>query len=198
VLGLRGKFVVVYLGNAGAGHEVSTVLAAAEQLRGEPVVFLFVGGGSKWQGLTTARQERGLENIVILGYVAKEQTGALMAGCHAALITLREDAAGLISPSKLHAYLAIGLPVLYIGPPKSNVDSAIQTYGVGRSVRVGDASGVADFIRCLQADAELRAGFCLRSRTAFDSQYCDSCTLPQFDKILDNRSRQPVWAEITK
>ena len=43
-LGLSDQFVVLYLGNAGYGHEFDTVLNAAERLRDEPVTFLFVGG----------------------------------------------------------------------------------------------------------------------------------------------------------
>ena len=43
-----------------------------------------------------------------------------------ALITLDERSIGVMSPSKLHANLAAGLPVVYVGPQGSNVDEAIE------------------------------------------------------------------------
>ena len=45
---------------------------------------------------------------------------------------------GVMSPSKLHSNLAMSLPVIYIGPVKSNVDDAIQRFDFGVSIRHGD------------------------------------------------------------
>ena len=49
-----------------------------------------------------------------------------MAGADLALITLDDRGLGVMSPSKLHANLAAGLPVVYVGPEGSNVDEAIR------------------------------------------------------------------------
>ncbi|MFN7806420.1 MAG: glycosyltransferase, partial [Planctomycetaceae bacterium] len=43
--------VVLYQGNAGVGHEFETVVACAERLRDQPVIFRFVGGGKWWPWL---------------------------------------------------------------------------------------------------------------------------------------------------
>ena len=66
-----------------------------------------------------------LSNVVLRGYVPKDDTPAVMAGADLALITLDDRSLGVMSPSKLHANLAAGLPVLYVGPEGSNVDEAI-------------------------------------------------------------------------
>ena len=42
---LEGRFVVLYMGNMGFGHDFDTILQAAEQLKDSPVTFLFIGGG---------------------------------------------------------------------------------------------------------------------------------------------------------
>jgi glycosyltransferase involved in cell wall biosynthesis len=197
--GLKGKFIVLYLGNAGAGHEFDTLLKVADALRDDPIIFFFVGGGSRWSELARAKEQRGLANILLHGYVPKEQTGALMAECGAACITLRNEAAGLISPSKLHAYLALGMPVLYIGPRGSNVDEAITAHGVGVSVRVGDVTGAAAFLRLLLMDSAIRASFRVKARAAFDNYYNDFSTLPQFDTILDSlAAKQPSGRRVSQ
>ena len=80
-------------------------------------VFLFVGGGARWLELEAdVRGARASRNVVFRGYVPKDDTPAVMAGAHLALITLDERSLGVMSPSKLHANLAAGLPVLYVGP----------------------------------------------------------------------------------
>lgn len=179
-LDVGDRTVVLYLGNTGVGHRFDTVLKAAEQLRDE-AIFLFVGGGERWQDLQDAAAERDLPNVVFRTYVPKADTPAVMAGAHLALITLHDRSLGVMSPSKLHANLAAGLPVLYIGPSGSNVDEAITRYGAGCSVREGDTAGAVDAVRRLRADTEASA----RARRAFEEAYCDDAALPAFDRVLE-------------
>ena len=121
-------------------------------------------------------------------YVPKEETPAVMAGADGALITLDERSLGVMSPSKLHANLAAGLPILYVGPSGSNVDEAITASGCGRSLREGDVDGLVDAVRGLRDDPKARA----RARQAFEDRYCDEATLPRFDAILDAGPTAPL------
>lgn len=183
-LGLRGRFVALYLGNTGYGHEFDTALDAAAAMRDEPVTFLFVGGGSRLKEIEEGARARGLSNVVVHGYVAKEQTPALMASAGCALITLRDEALGVMSPSKLHSNLAMRLPVIYIGPEKSNVDDAIRRFGCGVSVRIGEVDRVVESLRGMMRDASLHAGLRAKARAAFDGAYCDLRTMPEFERVL--------------
>lgn len=172
--------VVLYLGNIGVGHRFDTVIEAAARL-GEEALFLFVGGGARLDEVEAAVRAHDLHNVALHGYVAKEATPAVMAGAHGALITLDERSLGVMSPSKLHANLAAGLPVLYVGPPGSNVDEAIRRFDCGSSLRHGDAEGLVAAVRALRGEQAVRA----RARAAFEQAYCDVATLPQWDAVLD-------------
>lgn len=178
-------FVVLYLGNAGFGHRFETVIEAAELLAGEPFVFLFVGGGQQWPWLAEAAGNRSLKNLILRPYVPKRETPSVMAFADCALITMRDRALGLISPSKLHANLAMSLPVLYIGPENSNVDIAIKQYDFGVSLRHGDASGAAAFLRRLRSNPEEYGALRKKARLAFDLAFTDSQALPRFDEVLE-------------
>jgi hypothetical protein len=171
---------VLYLGNTGVGHRFDTVLDAAGRLADE-ALFLFIGGGARWDELATAVHDRGLTNVVLRGYVPKDETPAVMAGADGALITLDERSLGVMSPSKLHANLAAGLPILYVGPEGSNVDEAIRATACGHSLREGDVDGLVGAVRGLRDDPKAAA----RSRQAFEDRYCDEATLPRWDAILD-------------
>ncbi|MCC7350825.1 MAG: glycosyltransferase family 4 protein [Phycisphaerales bacterium] len=182
---LAGKFIVLYLGNAGFGHRFDTIIQAARRLRDREVVFLFVGGGKAWDGLKEIRQREGLENFVLHGYVQQKQdTIRIMAAAGCALISLREDMAGVMSPSKMHANLAMGLPILYVGPAGSNVDEAIVRFGCGLSVREGDVDAVVGFIESAMADPASFGAMKIAARKAFETAYCDEKTLPMFERVI--------------
>jgi hypothetical protein len=161
------------------------MIDAAEQMKNEPVTFLFVGGGALRPWIHAQAEPKGLNNVRLCDYVPKEMTGAVMAVADCALITLENYAAGVMSPSKMHSNLASGLPVIYIGPPKTNVDAAIERFGCGVSLRVGRADQVVQFIRQMMGDPEKLAALRKRARLAFDEAYCERRTLPQFDAVLD-------------
>lgn len=182
--GGRRPPVVLYLGNLGVGHRFDTVVAAAEEL-GDDATFVFVGGGARRDELAAMAAERGLANVVLHGYVPKDDTPRLLQGAAAALITLDERSLGVISPSKLHANLAAGLPVLYVGPEGSNVDEAIARFDCGVSLREGDVDGLVAAVRSLSAGGVVADARRARSRTAFEEAYSDAVTLPQLDRIID-------------
>ena len=184
------SFPILYLGNAGYGHDFETVLDAAELLRGTPAYFAFFGGGIRMGDLEAGVRRRALENVAIHGYVAKGNTPALMMGAKCALITLRDDALGVMSPSKMHSNLAMGLPIIYVGPERSNVDDAIKRFGCGISLRHGQDAELAAFVRHMIADPEAHRELRDRARRAFDEAYSDACTLPQFDSIVSGCERK--------
>jgi colanic acid biosynthesis glycosyl transferase WcaI len=191
-LGLGQRFVILYLGNAGFGHSFETMMDAAEALGAEPISWLFVGGGSKWPWLAEEARRRGLKHVHLLPYVPKQMTPSVMAAADCALITMNAEAVGVVSPSKLHGNLAMGLPILYIGPGGGNVHEALEAFGAGVSLRPGDVAGVTTFVRHLISDPSERNRFSQRARQAFEARYADSVGLPLFDVALERiRSELP-------
>lgn len=184
--GFDGRpFTVLYLGNAGYGHSFTSVLEAARILRSEPVSFVFVGGGVRWRELEDAIHTSGLTNVTLKGYVPKSETLSTMRAADCALITLHDFALGVMSPSKLHSNLAMGLPVLYVGPEGSNVDEAIRTYRCGVSIRNGRPEEIAEWIRRVMQSPDELSGLRERARSAFEQAYCDKQALSKFDGVID-------------
>ncbi|MFL5798810.1 MAG: glycosyltransferase family 4 protein [Actinomycetota bacterium] len=187
--GLADRFVVLYLGNLGYGHPTETIVEAAARLEDDRVAFLFVGGGVRYPELQERAAERGLGNVLLRGYVSKDETPAVLAGADCALISLEAGSLGIMSPCKLHPSLGMGVPVVYVGPAGTNVDEAIERYGCGFSVRQGDADGLVRAIRSLRDDRRLAAWMSRNARAAFEDAYSDERTLPQFDALLDHPTR---------
>jgi len=189
VLGTELPPYVIHMGNAGYGHDFATTAEAAQALQAEPVGFVFIGGGARWSWLEAAKHERALANWHLIPYLPEDQLAAALSGALCALITLRDSFLGVISPSKLHAALALGLPVLYIGPEGSNVDEAIRRYGCGVSLRHGDVQGVIGFLRRLTGDTRFHEDLRRRARTAFGCAYTDRQALPAFDALIEELRR---------
>jgi glycosyltransferase involved in cell wall biosynthesis len=187
-LDLKSRLCVLHLGNTGYGHSFETVAEAAELLREAPVAFVFVGGGARWSWLETTKRDRGLARWHMIRYLPEDQLMAAMAAAGCALITLRDTFLGVISPSKLHAALGMGLPILYVGPEGSNVDEAIRRHGCGASLRHGDVQGVVAFLRQLGRDAAFAGRMRERARSAFESAYTDIQALPRFDGVIEGLS----------
>lgn len=183
-LGLQGRQVVLYLGNAGAGHRFDTILQVAQRLPASDHAIVFVGGGSAWPELTSARDTGRLTNLILDAYVPQDVLPSVLASADAALITLRDEMLGVMSPSKLHSALAMGLPIVYIGPPGGNVHDAIERFGCGVSLRHGDVQGVVDFLHRLRSDAAAPLEYARRSRQAFETAYTDTVGLARFDSLL--------------
>jgi glycosyltransferase involved in cell wall biosynthesis len=184
-LASESRLCVLHVGNTGYGHSFETIVEASEQLREDPVAFVFVGGGERWSWLEAARRERALAHWHLVPYLPEGQFRAAMASVGCALITLRDSFLGIISPSKLHAALAMSLPVLYVGPEGSNVDEAIRRFDCGVSLRHGNAEGVVDFVRRLRSDADYAGGLRRRAREAFERGFSDQQALPAFDRVIE-------------
>jgi putative colanic acid biosynthesis glycosyltransferase WcaI len=182
---LTGRFVVLHLGNLGYGSRTEPIVDAAAALADEGVVFLFVGGGTRFDEIARATSRRSIHNVLLRGYVPRDRTPSVLAGADCTLISLDDGWRGIMSPSKLNGSLAMGLPIVYIGPKGTNVDEAIERYGCGSSVRQGDVDGVIDAIRRLRKDPRLVEEQSRNARRAFEAAYSDDRTLPSFDEVIE-------------
>jgi colanic acid biosynthesis glycosyl transferase WcaI len=182
--GLSDRFIVLHSGNLGVGYRVDDIPNVAADLADDDVTFAFVGGGARIPELAAEVARRKLRNVWFHGYVRRSETTAVLAGARCALITLDDRLLGIVSPSKMHSSLGMGLPIVYVGPPGSNVDDAILRYGCGFSIRQGDVPGIVHAIRRLRDEPAVAAELSRNARLAFEEAYSDQRALPRFDALL--------------
>ena len=186
-LGLEDRFVILYLGNVGLGHRFDTAFDAARRLEDDGVVLLFVGGGPRWAELTARAGAH--PNVVMHPYVDKDVTPSVLAGADTSLICLEDRALGVMSPSKLHGALGMGVPITYVGPEGSNISEAIDRHGCGVSIRHGDLDGLVAAVCRWRDDPAALGAAAANARRAFELDYCDLATLPRWDLLLDGHDR---------
>ena len=100
--------LILSSGNIGEKQGLENVIAAAEQLRDRPWLFVIVGQGGGKARLEKLAAERGLNNVKFLPLQSYEDLPALLAlgDCH--LVIQKRGAADAVLPSKLTNILAVG------------------------------------------------------------------------------------------
>lgn len=117
-LGLQEMFVAGYIGTHGMAHALETLLEAAlilQQTSGaENVRLLFLGDGARKQNLEIQARVMGLENVLFLESVPKDQVVWYWSLLDVSVIHLRKsDLFTTVIPSKLFECMGMGLPVLH-------------------------------------------------------------------------------------
>lgn len=113
-LGMTGKFVAGYIGTHGLAHGLETLLEAAERLRGQDIVFLFLGDGARKDVLKQMAADKGLDNVVFVDSVSKADVARYWSLLDVSVIHLKKtDLFTTVIPSKLFESMGMGLPVLH-------------------------------------------------------------------------------------
>ena len=145
----------MYSGNHSPVHPLDTLLEVAARLNADPrFCFVFVGGGSEFGRLRSVAEERGLENVKFLPYQPIESLSGSLSAADLQAVVLGSAMVGTIHPSKLYNILAVGTPLLYVGPERSHISDALENRD---AAEIGDAEGQwgrSDYIRVDFGDVE--------------------------------------------
>lgn len=157
---LGGKFVVMYSGNLSPTHPLDTILDAAKAMRDDAsVAFVFVGGGLGAKRVEGFLAEHGLPNARLLPYQPLDMLPHSLAAADVHVVAMGNPMVGVVHPCKVYGALAVGRPVLFVGPEPCHVTDLLDQADAGRRVEHGDVEGAVRAIRGLRdlPDQERRA-----------------------------------------
>ncbi len=154
--GPDGRFLVMYSGNIGMGHEFDAILDAAALLRGDgSVEFRFVGRGKRRAEVEVGATRRRLDNVRFLEPVPLDRLSELLGSADAHLLSLRPGLEGTLVPSKVYGILAAGRPAVMVGPDQNEAARLLRRSGGGAVVPAGNAAGVRQAIHRLRSEPDL-------------------------------------------
>jgi glycosyltransferase involved in cell wall biosynthesis len=153
--GLVEPFTVLYSGNMGRCHDMTTLLDAIVILQNKPIKFVFIGSGEKRDYLQNELQTSGATNYLFLPYQSRENLPFSLTACDISIVSIAEPMEGLIAPSKLYSALASGAPIAAICPAHSYLNDVISKGHCGKTFRNGDGSGLANYLEKLSNDPQL-------------------------------------------
>jgi len=171
-LGQESKITILYSGNMGISHDIDSILQAAKILKNEKnIAFLLIGEGEKWQDAVDFQKDNDLSNLQVLPFQPEERLPYTMALADIALVALDEGAEGLMIPSKMFYYMAVGAAVVGICKGRSDMSEIVQNSRCGVIVEPKNPIKLAEVIRDLANNIEVLNGFKGRARTSAKESY---------------------------
>jgi glycosyltransferase involved in cell wall biosynthesis len=153
-LGLRGAFVVGYVGTHGLAQGLEVVLRAAERMKGGSECFLFVGEGAKRDELMALAGRLQLANVRFVGLVPLTRAAEHLALCDAVVIPLRRtDQIEITIPAKIFEAAAMEKPMIVSAEGASA--RLVERYGAGLVVPPEDDEALAAAVRRLREEPGL-------------------------------------------
>ena len=185
--GLEGQIVVMYSGNLGVVHETEALIPLIHYLQGmREVCFLFVGEGQGKTRLQNWASQEKLESVRFLGYQNKEHLRYSLSAGDIHLVTLRSEMEGLSVPSKVYGIMAVGRPVVFIGPDGSEVASLIRESGCGEVFFPQESEKAALAILHLAQDYRRREYLGQAGRHFFDNFLDKRFAIQRFQMVFQD------------
>lgn len=169
-LGLKGKFVVGYIGTHGMAHALEFIVSNLDKVQNESIHFLFIGDGAKKNDVVQLATKLNLKNVTFLDPVPKEMVADYLSITDVALVPLlKNDTFKEVIPSKIFESSAMRKPIL-LGV-EGQAKEIVEQYGAGLCF---EPENGADFLAKLEAIAtdkqlyqKLQEG-CSRLAVAYD------------------------------
>jgi glycosyltransferase involved in cell wall biosynthesis len=184
--GLGDRFVVMYSGNFGIGHDVETIAGAVSALADrDDIRFVFVGGGKRLSELRESIEAQQLNNAQFHPYQPRSElsTSLTLADLH--LISLREGVEGIMVPCKLYGILAAGRPAAFIGNPASEIARTLTERDAGFTVACGDVASLIAGIRLRADDRTLATAQGERARQSLIDHYDRQVSCEAWRNLLE-------------
>src|SRR3984893_1952841 len=184
---LADKFVLGYSGNLGRAHEFATVLAAAERLRDEPrVAFLMIGGGKRFDELSSAAKARGIAGAFrFLPYQARTLLSYSLGAADAHWVSLDPRLEGLMVPSKFYGIAAAGKPIVVIGDLNGELAQLVQLNDCGFAIAPGDSEALTATLRQMSETPQKVSEMGKRARQMLDAHFTRAQGPARWRRLLD-------------
>jgi colanic acid biosynthesis glycosyl transferase WcaI len=146
-------FVWLYSGNLGQAHDWQTLLDAQRLLEadGAPFRLVFQGDGAARAAAAEYAQRASIREVEFLPYAPKDQLVPSLLKAQVMVATQRAAVRGLLWPSKLTLLMALPRPLVFVGPSQGSIAADLRQRGMSGVFEPGDATGVAAYLRQLQA-----------------------------------------------
>ena len=108
------RFVAAYFGTHGMAHHLDSIFEAAEILKDrKDIMFLMVGDGAEKNKLMNIKEEKGLDNVIMLPQQPKAKMPELWAISNVSLVLLKKsDLFKTVIPSKIFESMAMKKPIV--------------------------------------------------------------------------------------
>ena len=180
--------VAVYAGLHGIAQGLDQVLGAAGRLQDmKDLCIVLIGDGPEKKALMKQARLLNLRNVKFMDPYPNHAIPAVLASADIALVPLKDRFAGAV-PSKLYEAMGAGLPVVMVAGGEAS--DILQKAKAGVVVPPGDVETLANVLRALSRDPEVRAKLGANGRQAAVTLFDRQSIADRFIDFLENALRK--------
>ena len=169
---LLNQTIVLYSGNMGKVHELTSLIETAELLKREAeILFVLIGDGAQQSELVKLVLKKQLKNVRFFPYQTAEMAPHSLTSGDIAVVSMKKEAKNLCVPSKLYTALASGQAILGIFPKDTEIAELIDREDCGIRVDPDSPAQIAKAILALHQDQSLLAKYQKNARRVFESNF---------------------------
>jgi colanic acid biosynthesis glycosyl transferase WcaI len=158
--------------------------AAALSRERTDIVYLLVGDGAVRSELEARAAAMGLENVLFIPLLPREQFHELLAAADLCLITQQRSVADILFPSKTVTLMTAGCPILASVNSSSEVARIIDQSGAGIVVAPEDSLQLVEAITDLERDRSRLTQMSESGRRYAHEHWNEFRTLPRMESEL--------------
>lgn len=191
--------VLMYSGNHGIALPLETFLKAAVRFKNDPrVVFMFIGDGVRKKEVEKTIKDHALTNMVSLPYQPLSQLRFSLSAADAHLVSVGDEAVGIIHPCKIYGAMAVARPIILLAPNPCHVSdlvagergqedrSASDRRAIGWHIPHGDVDAAERVIReIIEAPAHTLAQMGDLARDVIEKQLSKKTLCSRFCDVLE-------------
>jgi colanic acid biosynthesis glycosyl transferase WcaI len=174
-----GRFVWAYAGNIGLAHGLEFTVDAA-RLLGERYLLLVIGEGPRRFALERRAAQAPASTVDIRGLMPAPKAALHLRAADAVLVCERQE---MTVSAKLYDACAVGRPV--IAACRGELRRLVEREGIALAVPHGDPEALADALRRLRSDPQLRTRLSDRAR-AFARLHLRERQADQLAELLES------------
>lgn len=179
-------YTIMMVGSLNSGIGPESVLSLCEEMKDDPVSFVFVGGGSEEQKMRDYVNGKRLAKVKFTGRKPSDEMPYYSAQADAMLLTLMQTTShhlDIVIPARLQGYMSGGKPVLaMIG---SGAAEVIKEADCGYVVPAGDYKALAEIIRTkVLANKELMKQKGANGRAYFERYFTKNKCIDKLEEII--------------
>ena len=181
---LKDKFIILYSGKIGLGHEIRTILNAAEDCKDRDIVFVFIGFGPGTKIIQEFIDSNKKGNVKYYPFQEEEMFCYSIASGDIGIVSQIRGMEELFMPCKTYDMMAAGMPIIGISSGENDLKYTIDKYKCGYNVNSGDYSSLLSRITEIKGNRSLRTKFGENARNAIMEELNEKNLYRKYDEIL--------------
>ena len=179
---IADKRVIMYSGNHGITTPLDTLVEASLQMQGKNNLhFMFIGEGPGKQSVDAAVAQHTPSNLVSLPYQPLSEIRYSLPAADVHLVMMAEELVGIVHPCKVYGAMAVGRPILFVGPVPSHISEILELAPIGWHLPYGDLPATLKVLEEIANTPEEKLhGMGQQARRLIDERFSKSVLCQQF------------------